>query len=343
MIAENEAQVVEAVRQARERRSTLEIVGGGTRRSAGRPMHCEAVLDVSGLRGIVTYEPEELVLTVKPATTLAEIEAVLGARNQRLGFEPQDWSSMLGSHGISTIGGAVSSDADGPAAIRFGRGRDHLLGIRAVNGFAEAFKAGGKVVKNVTGFDIPKLVCGAWGTLCVLTELTFRVFPRAQRSVVLARRGLTPPEGSARLRQAWSSPIDATGLVYANGTAFVRLEGDGPALAEKRAFLDGFEETDAIEDGFAPGALDIWRLSCRATEAVRIADSIAAPRWYGDWAGTRLWFAAGSDKAQALAAQGAQCLRGNAPPRAGDPRAELERRVKAAFDPLGLFNPGRMA
>ena len=278
MKADNEEQVVDIVREARANRRTLEIVGGGTRRAFGGPMRCDDVLDLSGLSGIVTYEPEELIVTVQPGTPLAEVETVLAAKNQRLGFEPQDWRALLGSTGTPTIGGAISCNADGPAAVRFGRARDHLLGFRAVNGFAEAYKAGGRVVKNVTGFDLPKLMCGAMGTLGPLTELTFRVFPKGLSRIFVAT---LPPDV---LRKVAASPLEATALLHADGKAYVRLEG---ALDEKTAMLmrlGDFVETDALSAPVLP-----------------------------------------------------------APPQPEPPpRARLTRAVKAAFDPLGLFNPGRM-
>lgn len=330
MKADTEAQAVEAVRAARASRTPFEIVAGGTRRSTGGRVAARDVLDVSGLGGVVNYEPEELILTVKPGTPLAEIEALLAANGQRLGFEPQDWRPLLGTTGVATIGGAVSCNADGFARVRHGGARDHLLGFHAVNGFGEAFKAGGRVVKNVTGFDIPKLVCGAFGTLCVLTELTFRVFPKPSRSLVLVRRDVAPEEGFALLRKVWSSPLDATALVYAQGTAFVRLEGETDALAEKRAFLPGLVEAERIDTQFAPGPLDIRRIDGKPSEAAGIAAGLDASQWYGDWAGARIWSAGGKAMSRAL--------RGASMP-APHP---LERAVKAAFDPLGLFNPGRI-
>lgn len=320
MIVENEAQVVEAVRDAT---APFAIVAGGTRGVA--VAQGADVLDVSRLSGIVNYEPEELILTVKPGTSLAEIESVLAAKGQRLGFEPQDWSAMLGTAGAATIGGAISCNANGPARVRYGAARDHLLGIRAVNGLGEAFKAGGRVVKNVTGFDIPKLVCGAYGTLCVLTELTFRVFPKPPCAAVLARRDVDPHEGFALLRKVWSSPLDATALIYARGTAYVRLEGEKGPLAEKRAALNDLVEVDAIAPGFAPGTLDIRRVHLRPTEAAAVAADIAAPHWYGDWAGALLWIAGGKPAGQPLHGPGT--------------RSRLDQAVKAAFDPRGLFNP----
>jgi len=179
-----------------------------------------------------------------------------------------------------TIGGAISANANGPAAVRFGRARDHLLGFRAVNGFGEAYKGGGKVVKNVTGFDLPKLMCGAMGTLGPLTELTFRVFPKHAEKIFV-----TASVDGAVLRKVAASPLEATALLHRDGKAYVRLEG---ALDEKIAMLRGlgdFTETDTL-----PGPT--------------LPEMPFPPE----------------------------------PPA----RAALTRAVKAAFDPLSLFNPGRM-
>jgi len=276
----SEAEAVDAVRATRESRRTLEIVGGGTRRSFGRPTQCDEVLNLSALSGIVNYEPEELILTVRPGTPLDEIENVLAQKNQRLGFEPQDWRVLLGSHSTPTIGGAISANANGPAAVRFGRARDHLLGFRAVNGFGEAYKAGGRVVKNVTGFDLPKLMCGAMGTLGPLTELTFRVFPKSAAKIFMM-----VCDSDAMLRRVAASPLEATALLYADGKAYVRLEG---SLDEKTALLRNLG--DFVEAETLPGPV-----------------LPAAPF-----------------------------------PPEPPARAALTRAVKAAFDPLGLFNPGRM-
>jgi|HubBroStandDraft_5_1064220.scaffolds.fasta_scaffold13779_4 glycolate oxidase FAD binding subunit len=387
MIVESEAEIVDAVRMARERRTALEIVGGGTRRAFGRPVECDAILDVSRLSGIVSYEPEELILTVKPGTPLVEIETLLSANGQRLGFDPQDWSALLGSTGTSTIGGAVSCSADGPAAIRHGRARDHLLGIRAVNGFGEAFKAGGRVVKNVTGFDLPKLVCGAMGTLCVLTELTFRVFPKPPETRCFALRNLVPSRGPGLLKRVWSSPLDATGLAYlppeaaehfaqiadcGYGAALVRIEGTAASLAEKSAMLrDIVPDGEPLDTGadpfrrigsgeiFAGSLLDITRMVLEPAKPSPY-DGYEPPLkeedwslWIADWAGQLIWRAntAGSSSGRApvfdsgttlVRASVETRMRSHVFPPEEPARAALTCAVKAAFDPLGLFNPGRM-
>ncbi|HEY0104907.1 MAG TPA: FAD-binding protein [Rhizomicrobium sp.] len=302
----SESEIVDAVMAAREWRSPLEIVGAGTKRNVGRAVPTMGtVLDVSGLRGIVSYEPEELILTAAPGTPVAEIEAALARHGQRLGFDPPDWGPLLGdAPGLGTIGGAISCDANGPARVKCGAVRDHLLGIRGVNGFGEAFKGGGKVVKNVTGFDVPKLICGAFGTLCVLTEVTLRVFPKPPLSAALCVRGVEPEEGFALLRKIWSSPLDATGLAYSHGRILIRLEGDKEPLAQKcaalRALLDG-RGLDEVPDGeiafralsggavFVDTPYDVWRAYLPPAAAAQVAAAIDAPLWLADWAGGLLW------------------------------------------------------
>jgi glycolate oxidase FAD binding subunit len=367
MIATNEAEVLDAVRDARERRHTLEIVGAGTKRAFGRPMQCDDILDVSGLRGIVSYQPEELLLTALPGTPVAEIDELLARNGQRLGFEPADWGPLLGAKAnAGTIGGAISADVCGSAAVRYGRARDQLLGYRAVNGFGEAYKAGGKVVKNVTGFDLPKLMCGAMGTLGPLTEVTLRVFPKASLSRTVAVQDIGMTDGLALLRRIWSSPLDATGLAHFSGTAFIRLEGEERPLAEKAALLRTFagefaEVPDLRFRDFANGAgflrapYDVWLLSlppAKAADALRERD---ASFWCADQAGGLLWIDLEHDKedlhetaarhgGRARLLRASEVTRANAsvfPPEEPAPAA-LTRAVKAAFDPLGIFNPGRM-
>lgn len=364
----SETDAVEAVRQARAARTSLEIVGGGSKRGLGRPIESSLVaLDVASLNGIVAYEPEELIMTVLPGTRVAEINAVLAAKGQRLGFDPPDWGPLFGTApGMGTIGGAISSDAIGSARVRFGAVRDQLLGFRAVNGFGDAFKAGGKVVKNVTGFDIPKLVCGAFGTLCVLTEVTLRVFPKATRSQTLTIRELEPSEGFALLRKIWASPLEATGLAYSANSAFIRLEGEDEPLTEKINILKSLcgprtpESVDdtfrSIGDGtaFLNARENVWRLSVPPARAAAAIELIRPRLSVGDCAGGVLWLACNDHelvRSAAKAADGhAVLVRADDSNKAlidvfepeGPVRAQLTRSVKAAFDPLGLFNPGRM-
>ena len=368
-----QAQAVDFVRAARADKAPFEIVAGGTRRAVGRPVGDIAMLDVSGLTGVIKYEPGELILTAAPSTPLAEINAVLAEKNQRLGFDPADWSQLLGSNGVATLAGAASCDASGPGRLRHGPARDSLLGFAGVNGLGEAFRGGGKVVKNVTGFDLPKLVCGAHGTLCLLTEMTFRVFPRPSHAAILKLENVTPETGFAALRKVALSALEPGGLAYLPdgeaGTALIRLEGAAQPLEEKIALAHGLlgdglarAGDDGLFTRIGNGALfadtpgDIWRVMIPQSEAPRVARALNVPHWLGDWAGGLIWLAAPSSEAariRAIAAahQGqAMLLRAAPETRAqfglfADPPpalAALNRAVKAAFDPLHLFNPGRL-
>ena len=380
----NEDQVVDFVRAARAGKAPFEIVAGGTRRSVGKPMLDSKggdlpMLDVSGLSGIVKYEPAELIITAQPATSLAEIKAVLAEKNQRLGFDPADWSRLLGSNGVASLAGAASSDASGSGKLRHGGARDSLLGFRAVNGLGESFRGGAKVVKNVTGFDLPKLMCGAYGTLGVLTEVTFRVYPQPQFTATLCLSDITPEDGFAALRKIALSALEPAGLAYlpasmlvgqdmGQGAALIKLEGARQPLEEKIALAHGLlgnaiqrieeDPFTAIGCGekFADITGDIWRVMIARADAPRLVKELNVRHWLGDWAGAVLWLAADPSEgpriraAAAKASGQAMLLRASAASRANlglfapqpSALAALSRSVKAAFDPLSLFNPGRL-
>jgi len=375
--ASNLSQVMDFVRAARANKAPFEIVAGGTRRNVGKPLADLALLDVSGLSGILKYEPEELILTAAPATPLAEIIAVLGEKNQRLGFDPADWSGLLKSNGVATLAGAASSDASGSGKLRHGGPRDSLLGFQAVNGLGESFRGGSKVVKNVTGFDLPKLMCGAYGTLSVLTEMTFRVYPKPQHAAVLCLNDVTPEIGFAQLRKIALSALEPAGLAYlpagmiadvGQGAALIKLEGARQPLEEKIALAHGLLgsamqriESDPFPaigcgDKFADLSGDVWRVMIAPSDAPKVAKDLSATHWLGDWAGGVIWLAAPPSQAAhirkvAAAAKGqAMLLRASAESRAlhglyaAQPPAlaALNRAVKAAFDPLSLFNPNRL-
>ena len=184
----NEAELVELLSAAGP---AFELVAGGTKRGIGRPVDA-CIMDLSALCGIVDYQPGELVLTARPATKLTEIETLLGAQRQRLAFEPP-MSTLLDQTDGQTLGGVVMANSSGSRRVTAGSARDHFIGFRAVNGRGEAFVGGGRVVKNVTGFDLPKALAGSWGTLAVLTEVTVRVVPAAEfeRTLLFAGRDVT--------------------------------------------------------------------------------------------------------------------------------------------------------
>src|SRR5437588_322464 len=182
----NDRETAAVVKEAAADSHTLEIISGGSKRNLGRAIKASAILDVSALSGVLDYQPEELVLTTRAGTPLCEIQELLASRQQMLAFEPCDWGSLLGaSPGRQTLAGVVAADVCGPGRVKSGAARDHVIGCRFVNGAGELIRAGGYVIKNVTGFDIPKLMCGSFGTLGVLTEITVRVLPRAQRMASL--------------------------------------------------------------------------------------------------------------------------------------------------------------
>jgi glycolate oxidase FAD binding subunit len=379
--ADSLSQVIDFVRAARAEAAPFEIVAGGTRRHVGRPLGDLPLLDVSGLSGILKYEPEELIITAAPATPLAEITAVLAEKNQRLGFDPADWSKLLKSNGVATLVGAASCDASGSGKLRHGGPRDSLLGFQGVNGLGEAFRGGAKVVKNVTGFDLPKLMCGAYGTLSVLTEMTFRVYPKPQHAVILCLADVTPEEGFAALRKIAHSALEPAGLAYLpaammdgvgqdndKGAALIKLEGAPQPLEEKIVLAHGLlgnairrvdeDPFAAIGCGekFADLSGDVWRVMIAPSDAPHVAKELNARHWLGDWAGGVIWVAAPPTEAariRKLAADSkgqAMLLRASPESRtlhglyAPQPPAlaALSRAVKAAFDPLSLFNPNRL-
>jgi glycolate oxidase FAD binding subunit len=382
---QDENELADIVRAAAADKRTFEIVGHGTKRGLGRPVEADVILDLSGLSGIIRYEPDELIITARAGTPVAEIEAALDEKNQRLGFEPADWSALYGTPArIATIAGVLSADASGSARLRYGAARDHLLGFRAVNGSGALYNAGGRVVKNVTGFDVPKLFCGAMGTLGPLTEVTLRLVPRASDSATLAIKDVEPEPGFAFLRRIWSSPLEPTGLAYVpkvakaafaalgdigEGAALIRIDGAAGPLADKigllKTLLDGREAAllpgtnDAFArvasgEAFAGRGEDIWRVFVPPASAANFAARLAANIWLADWAGGALWIAGGRAEDFHSVAQGfgghAMLMRASAETRARvsifplevPARAALTRRVKDAFDPFGLFNPGRM-
>src|SRR6202453_395240 len=175
------AEVEQAIQWALAGGNALEIVGGGSKRAIGRAAQWDATLDLSDLSGVTLYEPAELVLSAQAGTPLAEIEALAAASGQQLAFEPMDYGPLLGTAvGAGTIGGALAANLSGPRRIKAGAARDHFLGVSAVSGRGETFKAGGRVVKNVTGYDLCKLIAGSWGTLAAMVDVTVKTLPRAE-------------------------------------------------------------------------------------------------------------------------------------------------------------------
>ncbi|MFS2009370.1 FAD-binding protein [Azospirillum sp. CT11-132] len=262
---ETAAQVTDAVRWALSAGEPLEILGSGSRRGLGRPVQAGHVLDLSGLSGVIAYEPEELVLTALAGTPMDTIRVLLADRGQHLAFEPPEGG---------TLGGLVASGLAGPRRISAGSARDHTLGIAGVSGRAEAYKGGGKVVKNVTGYDVPKLMAGSFGTLTALTEITVKVLPAPEDTATLLLFGLDDAAAVAMLDRALRSPYEVSGAAHLPaGTAarsgvadvagaggavtLVRLEGFGPSVAARVTMLREELRADAVLG--RDESLALWR------------------------------------------------------------------------------------
>lgn len=326
------AQVQEVVAQAAARRQPLEVCGTASKRGFGRPVNAAARLDASGLAGIVAYEPEELVLTALPATPLAVIEGTLAARGQALAFEPPDlgWMWDDGAGGAAgTLGGAIACNLAGPRRIKAGGARDHLLGFHAVSGRGEAFKSGGRVVKNVTGFDLSKLIAGSFGTLAVITELTVRALPAAETAASLLVEGCSDDAAMRAMSAALATPYEVSGAAHlpaglaarcsvaglaAAGRAVtaIRIEGPAPSVTVRAealaAILRPFGEISVLREDSdvlwrdiaavrplaAAAERQIWRLSVPpahgAAAVARILAHTAGDALY-DWGGGLVWLA----------------------------------------------------
>jgi glycolate oxidase FAD binding subunit len=325
------AEVEQAVQWALAGGKALELVGRGSKRSIGRAAQWDATLDLSGLSGVTLYEPEELVLSAKAGTPLAEIEALVAASKQELAFEPIDYALVFGNAAGSSIGGVLAANLSGPRRIKAGAARDHFLGVTAVSGRGETFKSGGRVVKNVTGYDICKLLAGSWGTLAAMTDVTIKTLPRAETEAtvlvlglddVTARKAMTAATGSyadvsaaAHLPAPTAARVLETATAQAAVTAF-RLEGVAPSVAERQGILEkllaSFGALGALAEApsralwravrdVAPfaatgpsGNRDLWRISTAPTQGPEVGGSLIREtdaELLYDWAGGLLWAA----------------------------------------------------
>lgn len=344
----------------------LRLRGGGTKDAIGAP--CDAqIVDMRGFAGVVDYDPPELVLTVGAGTPLAEIERLVASEGQMLAFDPFDHGAMLGNDGGATIGGVIAAGVAGPARLSRGGARDHLLGFTAVSGRGDRFVAGAKVVKNVTGYDLSKLMAGSWGRLAALTELTLKVLPAPRARRTLAMRGLDATGAAAAMAGALGSAAEVTAAAHlpdwrGEAVTALRLDGFAESVAARAAMLPGFE---AIEDGDAlwlavrdasplPRGWPLWRLVVAPGKAAGVIAALPGAEWLFDWAGGLIWLA--SDAVPAAIRSAAEAAGGHATlVRAGEAMhravpalhpqpsalAAIEARVRRAFDPDGVFETGR--
>ncbi len=368
MTAKTEAGLAKQVASADE---PLRIVGGGTRSQASAAEG--DVLSVAGLAGVTLYEPGALTLVAKAGTSVAEIDELLLGERQRLAFEPMDHRLLLGTEGKPTIGGVVAANVSGPRRMAVGACRDFLLGVRFVDGTGRILKNGGRVMKNVTGYDLVKLMAGSRGTLGVLTEVSLKVLPAPETVVTLVWRGASSKETSKLFSQAISSPFEVTGAAglpdEGEGAAtMIRLEGFADSVAYRIGRLiealggTGPDQviTKATEndvlwkkvrdvESFAKRDGNVWKTSVKPTDMVQVVEKLDHDHVI-DWGGGLIWTMAPADVdlRRELAGIGGHStlIRGSGFP-AFEPEATavaaLSAGLRQKFDPKGILNPGLMA
>ena len=360
MTPTTELDLAEAIASAK---GPLRIVGGDTRQ-IGHPVEGET-LHTSGLSGITLYEPGALTLVAKAGTPLADIEAALMSENQRLPFEPSDMRGIYGAAGQSTIGGVVATNASGPRRIQAGACRDSVIGVRFVDGQGQILKNGGRVMKNVTGYDLVKLMTGSNGTLGVLTEISFKVLPAPEAAATVMIDGQSTEEAVATMSAALGSPFDVNGAAHVAGKTVIRVEGLEGSVNYRASELVkklGGTVTDfdwsIVRDltDFAGREGDIWRFSVKPSDGPKLGAALCKTGAFDvqfDWGGGLVW---------ALAPEGSNLrtvmgdIGGNATlVRASEASASLpvfhpepkaieflNAGLRAKFDPRNILNTGRM-
>ena len=392
-------QVLESIQWAAGGETPLEISAGGSKRAFGRPCDASHRLDLAALAGIGLYEPAELVMGAAPATPMADIRAALTENNQRLAFEPPDLGPLLGGGTASgTIGGVIACNLAGPRRIQSGAARDHLLGFQAVSGRGEEFKSGGRVVKNVTGFDLSKLMAGSFGTLAVMSEITIKVVPAPEKTRTVLVLGAGDGDAVKAMGAALASSNEVSAAAHLPGHATaasqvpyisgaggavtaVRVEGPGPSVEYRcQALKDLLADSGDLEELHTANSRtlwrevrdvtcfsgedenQVWRISTPPTAGPRVAAEILKSlpgRAFFDWGGGLVWLSLAP-----LDDAGHECVRGALGPSGGHatlvraaaeiraripvfqpqlpPVEALAARIKEAFDPGHVLNPGRM-
>jgi len=270
--------VEQVVRAAIANDQPLEIVGHGSKRQIGQPMATNAVLDLSALNAVSSYEPHELIITVQAGAPLADVKSLIDARNQQFAFDPMDTAPLLGTKGMGTIGGMIGAGLAGPRRVKAGGARDHLLGAHAVSGFGDSFKTGGKVVKNVTGYDLCKLLTGSWGTLAVMTEVTLKVMPRPEAERTLVLRGLDDVAAGRAMTAALGSPFDVSSAAHLPGSVFRPANGALAALASQGQAVT-LLRLEGIEASAVSRAASLTRLVAEFGAAELIEDVASTETW----------------------------------------------------------------
>ena len=358
----------------------LEILGSGALRKIGKPVVAQGQISLATLSGIEAYEPEELVLTALAGTARADVEAELAAKGQMFAFEPPDLSHFTGAQTSGTLGGLAASNLSGPRRMKAGAARDHLLGFTAVSGRGEIFKAGGKVVKNVTGYDLPKLMAGSWGTLGVMHSLTFKVLPAPETEISMVLEGPRPEQAVRAMAAGMNCSAEVSGAAYLPETkrCWFRLEGVKASLNARQEVLEkalrdygelhritaspSRNQWAAIRDGKALGARAedaVWRISVAPSDGAKVLSGVLGARGFLDWAGGLVWLAVPGEfdanvnqvmavvkvlGGHASLIRASENVRQRIACRSPEEPAiaAISNRVRKAFDPKGILNPGRM-
>ena len=368
LIPTDEKELADAISSAK---GPLSIRGGNTRGFAadGTP------LATTGLSGISLYEPGALTLVAAAGTPIDDIQDALAAEGQRLPFEPIDHRPILNSQGTPTIGGVVAANVSGPRRVQAGACRDSLIGVRFVDGKGTIIKNGGRVMKNVTGYDLVKLMAGSYGTLGVISEVAFKVLPAASSAACVLIEGLTDANAIKAMSRALGSPFDVSGAAHVpvglDGTpvTMIRLEGFEKSVRyranELKNILDEFGDINIELDPanvakgwawigdatpFVGTNGDIWRVSVKPSDAPELVAKIAPQSHLYDWGGGLIWVevASGTDVRAAMRnIQGhATRIRGDGHAPKFHPEAPLlakiNRELRQKFDPRGILNPSLM-
>lgn len=348
-MADHSEQLRAAVEAAHADKQPLRIASGGTKAFLGEAGAGGQPLDVSGHRGIINYRPEELTVTVRAGTALAELEDTLAEQGQMLPFEPPHFGAD------ATIGGSIAAGLSGPARAYTGSARDFVLGVRIINGRGQQLRFGGEVMKNVAGYDLSRTMVGAFGTLGVLLDISLKVLPlpRAQATLV---HECNAAEAITRFNQWAGLPLPITATWCHAGLSYTRLSGAQPAIDAACETLGGevlkddnafWADTREQRQAFFAGEAPLWRLSLAPAAPLSIeADADCALEWGGAQRWLRSTQSAATIRTAVTAVGGhASCWRGDVSPRLQplpDALMALHQRLKQSLDPAGLFNPGRM-